>query len=78
MEGLEGDNIPIEARVVAIADVFDALTTERPYKKAFTVEKAVEIMTKDMIGSFDPVLLDLFFGQMDEIYEIKKRLEDRI
>ena len=35
-------------------------------------------MTKDMIGSFDPVLLDLFFGQMDEIYEIKKRLEDRI
>ena len=78
LEGLEGDNIPIEARVVAIADVFDALTTERPYKKAFTVEKAVEIMTKDMIGSFDPVLLDLFFGQMDEIYEIKKRLEDRI
>ena len=78
LEGLQGDNIPIEARVVAIADVFDALTTERPYKKAFSVEKAIEIMTKDMTGSFDPVLLDLFFGKMDEIYEIKKRLEDRI
>ena len=76
LEGLSGETIPIEGRIVAIADVFDALTTERPYKNAFSVEKAVEIMTKDMKGSFDPRLLNLFFSDMNDIFDIKKRLED--
>lgn len=76
LEGLQGEGIPIEARIVAIADVFDALTTERPYKNAFTVEKAIEIMCSEMKGSFDPKLLEMFFSKMDEIFDIKKRLED--
>ncbi len=76
LEGLKGEEIPIEGRIVAISDVFDALTTERPYKSAFPVEKAVEIMTQDMKGSFDPNLLELFFSNMKEVLDIKRRLED--
>lgn len=76
LEGLKGEEIPIEARIVAIADVFDALTTERPYKSAFSVERAIEIMLSEMKGSFEPRLLDLFFSKMEEILDIKKRLED--
>lgn len=76
LEGLKGEEIPIEGRIVAIADVFDALTTERPYKSAFSVEKAIEIMTREMKGSFDPRLLNLFFINLHDVLEIKKRLED--
>ncbi len=58
--GLAGESIPIEGRIVAIADVFDALTSDRVYRRAFSVEKAVEMMLEQRGQHFDPVLLDHF------------------
>jgi len=58
--GLVGEAIPIEGRIVAIADVFDALTSDRVYRKAFPVEEAVQMMREQRGRHFDPVLLDAF------------------
>lgn len=58
--GVKGEAIPIEGRIVAIADVFDALTSDRVYRNAFTVEEAVEMMRSERGRHFDPVLLDAF------------------
>jgi methanogenic corrinoid protein MtbC1 len=58
--GLAGEAIPIEGRIVAIADVFDALTSDRVYRKAFSVEEAVQMMRDQRGRHFDPVLLDAF------------------
>ncbi|MGO9249375.1 MAG: HD-GYP domain-containing protein [Solirubrobacteraceae bacterium] len=58
--GVVGEAIPIEGRIVAIADVFDALTSDRVYRKAFAVEEAVEMMRAERGQHFDPVLLDAF------------------
>ena len=58
--GLAGEAIPIEGRIVAIADVFDALTSDRVYRKAFSVEEAVQMMREQRGRHFDPVLLDAF------------------
>jgi putative two-component system response regulator len=62
-----GDKIPIEGRIVAIADVFDALTSERSYKPAFTVDHAIQIMTDDRGSHFDPDLLDVFLTLVDDV-----------
>jgi HD-GYP domain-containing protein (c-di-GMP phosphodiesterase class II)/methanogenic corrinoid protein MtbC1 len=59
--GLAGEAIPIEGRIVAVADVFDALTSDRVYRKAFSVERAVAMMREQRGRHFDPVLLDAFF-----------------
>jgi putative two-component system response regulator len=56
---LEGEDIPLSARIAAIADVFDALTSERPYKNAFTNEEAFEILYKDAGSHFDPYLIEV-------------------
>lgn len=74
--GLKREEIPIEARIVTIVDVFDALTSNRPYKKAFSVEKSIFIMTKEMIGHFDPELLELFMSNIDDIMKLKKEISD--
>ncbi len=58
--GLKGESIPIEGRIVAVADVFDALTSDRVYRKAFSVEEAVQMMREQRGRHFDPVLLDAF------------------
>ncbi|HEX5225082.1 MAG TPA: HD domain-containing phosphohydrolase [Solirubrobacteraceae bacterium] len=58
--GLQGEAIPIEGRIVAVADVFDALTSDRVYRKAFSVEEAVQMMREQRGRHFDPVLLDAF------------------
>jgi hypothetical protein len=58
--GLAGEQIPIEGRIVAIADVFDALTSDRVYRKAFSVERAIEMMREEAGKHFDPVLLEAF------------------
>lgn len=68
-----GETIPIEARIVAIADVFDALTSVRPYKKAWTVEEAVALLEKEKGKHFDPELVDLFIAQLPAILDIKER-----
>ena len=71
-DGLEGESIPIEARIAAIADVFDALTTRRPYKEPFGIEESFAIIEEGRGTHFDPAVVDAFFEVKDEILEIKK------
>ena len=65
--GLAGQAIPVEGRMVALADVFDALTSERPYKPAFEVDHAVSLMREERGRHFDPEYLDLFLTIVDEV-----------
>ncbi len=74
--GLSGETIPIEGRIAAVADVFDALTSERPYKKAWPLEDAVALLERGRGAHFDPELVDLFLGSMDEVLEIKDEFKD--
>lgn len=69
--GLAGEDIPEAARIVAIADVFDALTTKRPYKEPWTVDDALNAMRKNAGTHLDPRLLALFFSIMPDIMRIK-------
>ena len=71
--GLAGDAIPLAGRICAIADVFDALTSVRPYKKAWTEEEALDFMVKQKGRHFDPALVDLFLTQMPAIRAIRQR-----
>lgn len=74
--GLKGDEIHIYARIVAIADVFDALSSERIYKKAFTIEKTIEILQNDAGTHFDAELVRLFVDHLDEFLVIKEAFPD--
>ncbi|WP_422909343.1 response regulator [Pseudomonas sp. MAC6] len=71
--GLSGEDIPLEGRIVAIADVFDALTSVRPYKAAWSVEDAVGLLREESGKHFDPQLVELFIQQLPLILEIKER-----
>lgn len=71
--GLSGEDIPSVGRIVAIADVFDALTSERPYKRAWPVPEAIEYMNSQAGKHFDPHLMQLFTTILDEIIVIKQR-----
>ena len=73
-EGLHGENIPKSARIVAIADVYDALRSKRVYKDGFTHEKAVEIMMHERAKSFDPDLIDIFLNVNQQFKEVFDRL----
>lgn len=73
--GLKGDEIPIEARIVAVADVFDALVSERPYKEAIPVEDAVKIIEDDSGKHFDPMIVQAFKRALDKIISVKKSYE---
>lgn len=66
-DGLKGDDIPISAQIVAMADVYDALTSERCYKKAFTHEKAIEMILNGECGCFNPILLECLVDAADLI-----------
>ncbi|NEX18465.1 MAG: two-component system response regulator [Halochromatium sp.] len=70
-QGLAGADIPIAARIVAIADVFDALTTERPYKKAWSVEDAVKLIDEGAGQHFDPTLVGAFHEVLEAILQVK-------
>ncbi|MEO5340773.1 MAG: two-component system response regulator [Magnetococcus sp. MYC-9] len=70
---LRGDEIPLVGRVVAIGDVFDALTTQRPYKEAWPVSQAVELLQQGSGHHFDPDLVHLFLDRMPEILLIKEK-----
>ena len=72
-QGLAGEDIHLYGRICAIADVFDALTTERPYKKIFPNRKAKEIMKEGRGKHFDPKLLDLFFDNFAEVLSIQAK-----
>ena len=67
-EKLSGTNIPLEGRIMAIADVYDALVSVRPYKKAFTHEEAVEIIKKDSGKHFDPKIVEAFLNITEDFW----------
>jgi putative two-component system response regulator len=75
--GLKGEAIPISGRILAVADVFDALTTHRPYKEAWPFEKAVDLLMRERGMHFDPVLVDIFMENRDKIWEIYSTMRDR-
>jgi putative two-component system response regulator len=70
--GLKGDKIPLEGRVIAIADVYAALVADRPYKKAYTHEEAANIILREKGTHFDPALVDLFLSVSGQFQEISK------
>ena len=74
-KGLVGDQIPLEGRIAAIADVFDALTTNRVYRKAYTLAEALQTMREGRGTHFDSELLDVFFDSMDLALRIKEANE---
>ena len=75
-EGLAGEDIPIEGRIVAVADVFDALTSRRPYKEAWPVDKTLDFMHSQSGIHFDPALIALLDQCLDDILEVKERWKD--
>lgn len=76
--GLAGEDIPLFGRIVALADVFDALTSVRPYKDAWTVETALDWIKSQRGQHFDPNLVDVFFSVLPDILEFKdKYAEDK-
>ena len=72
--GLKGDEIPLSARIVALADVYDALTTERFYKRAYTHEKSSQIIIDLKAIHFDPAIVDVFLQLEDEFKRIRQEL----
>ncbi|MEY4754596.1 MAG: hypothetical protein RJA44_2271, partial [Pseudomonadota bacterium] len=74
--GLVGEQIPLFGRIVAVADVYDALTSARPYKPAWSVEKARQLLVDGRGSHFDPVCVDAFFSDWDEVLEIQNRYRD--
>ncbi len=70
-DGLAGEDIPLYGRICAVADVFDALTTDRPYRGALPVEKAREILADGKGSHFDPELVDLFIEHFAQVIEIR-------
>lgn len=75
--GLAGEEILLEARIVALVDVFDALTSERPYKKAWPIEEALEFIRQQSGSHFDPMLVDVFMDCLPEILHIRDRWADK-
>jgi putative two-component system response regulator len=69
-DGLKGNEIPLQARMMALADVYDALVSKRPYKEAFSHEKAMQIISEGRGTQFDPDLTDLFINLSPEIMKI--------
>ncbi|MFN9153707.1 MAG: HD domain-containing phosphohydrolase [bacterium] len=74
--GLTGDSIPLFGRIVAIADVFDALTSARPYKRPWSVEEALSFMREQAGRHFDPRLLDAFFVVLPDVIAMGARFSD--
>jgi putative two-component system response regulator len=69
---IKGEDIPLVGRITALADVFDALTSARPYKKPWTLERAVELISSESGHHFDPGLVGLFMEKLPEIREINE------
>lgn len=74
--GLAGTDIPIFSRIVAVADVFDALTSERPYKKAWSLEDAVDFLVAGSGKHFDPKCVQSFLDAWDEVVDIRDRYKE--
>nr|WP_295776037.1 HD domain-containing phosphohydrolase [Rhodoferax sp.] len=74
--GMRGTDIPLFSRIVAVADVFDALTSERPYKKAWTLEAAVDFLVKGSGSHFDPQCVQTFLDAWDDVMKIRERYQE--
>lgn len=74
--GLIGEEIPLCGRIVAVADVYDALTTKRIYKPAFSHERAVQVISEGRREAFDPDVVDVFLDQQDTFNEIRAKLQE--
>ena len=74
--GLAGEAIPLHGRIVAVADVFDALTSERPYKKAWTLDAAVDFLKANSGSHFDPTCVEAFLATWSQVLEIRERYRD--
>ena len=75
-DGLDGGNIPLGARIMAIADVYDALSSKRAYKDAFSQDKCIQIIKDGSGTQFDPVLVEKFIEVADEFAQIRNELQD--
>ena len=75
--GLKGADIPLEARIVALADVYDAIGTERSYKKAWSERECQDYIYNESGASFDPDVVESFFQNIDNIVEVKNSFEDK-
>lgn len=74
--GLKGNKIPLAGRIVAIADVFDALMSKRPYKEPFSLEKSLDIIRAGKGSHFDPSVVDAFFSVQEDIKLIREKYRD--
>ncbi len=74
--GLNGEDIPLFSRIVAVADVFDALTSERPYKKMWPLERAADLIRSQSGMHFDPRCVEVFFASWDEVLKIRETFQD--
>jgi putative two-component system response regulator len=75
-KALKGDAIPLCGRIVSLADVFDALTTHRVYKEAFTVEITRSMIAKESGNQFDPRVVDAYVAIEDQFLRIREQLRD--
>jgi len=75
--GLKGENIHIYGRITAVADVFDALGSDRVYKKAWEDEKIFNLLKEQRGEHFCPKVIDAFFNSLDEVFEIRKKFVDK-
>ncbi len=73
---IAGEHIPESCRIVALADVYDALSTKRPYKEPFSHERCVEIITEGRGTHFEPKIVDIFLQHLDEFLAIRQQFED--
>ena len=74
--GLKGESIPIFGRITAVADVFDALTSSRPYKKAWSLEEAFDFLIREKEVHFDPKLVDLFLENKNKVIDIHNKFKE--
>ncbi len=74
--GLAGEDIPMEGRITAVADVFDALSSKRPYKAAFPLNQCLQIIEEGRGKHFDPQVVDAFFHSRAEIVKIQLQYAD--
>ena len=75
-KGLKGENIPLYGRIVAVADVFDALTSKRPYKEAWSFDKALNLLVEEKQEHFDPQIVEHFIANIDEVKNIYESFQE--